>query len=171
MKIRSLKTNNHKKAFELRTWKDRYEYPYAMLDTQPTNDDKIVKAYIDPELGNEAITYELASGTEDTIHIDRILEYNRDPSYMRDLLLYKLTLEAKRLVESSPVGIRELGRRLGTSPTQIYRLLDEENTRKSLDRIFELLSVLQCRIDIRSIDGQANGAKTAKPTLQLTVHT
>jgi len=55
--------------------------------------------------------------------------------------------------------------------TQIYRLLDEENTRKSLDRIFELLSVLQCRIDIRSIDGQANGAKTAKPTLQLTVHT
>ena len=171
MKISSLKTNNHKKAFELRTWKDRYEYPYAMLDTQPTNDDKIVKAYVDPELGNEAITYELASGTEDTIHIDRILEYNRDPSYMRDLLLYKLTLEAKRLVESSPVGIRELGRRLGTSPTQIYRLLDEENTRKSLDRIFELLSVLQCRIDIRSIDGQANGAKTAKPTLQLTVHT
>jgi len=170
MKIRSLKTNNHKKTFELRTWKDRYEYPYAMLDTQPTKDDKIVKAYVDPELGNEAITYELASGTEDTIHIDRILEYNRDPSYMRDLLLYKLTLEAKRLVESSPVGIRELGRRLGTSPTQIYRLLDEENTRKSLDRIFELLSVLQCRIDIRSIDGQANGAKTAKPALQLTVH-
>jgi len=169
MKIRSLKTNNHKKAFELRTWKDRYEYPYAMLDTQPTNDDKIVKAYIDPELGNEAITYELASGTEDTIHIDRILEYNRDPSYMRDLLLYKLTLEAKRLVESSPVGIRELGRRLGTSPTQIYRLLDEENTRKSLDRIFELLSVLQCRIDIRSIDGQANGVKAGKPTLRLTV--
>ena len=64
--------------------------------------------------------------------IDRILEYNRDPSYMRDLLLYKLAIEAKKLVESSPVGIRELGRRLGTSPTQIYRLMDEENTRKSL---------------------------------------
>ena len=170
MKIRSLKMNNHKKAFELRTYKDRYEYPYSMLDTQPTDDDKIVNAYIDPDLGNEAITYELASGTEDTIHIDRILEYNRDPSYMRDLLLYKLTLEAKKLVESSPVGIRELGRRLGTSPTQIYRLLDEENTRKSLDRVFELLSVLQCRIDIRSINGQASGVKAGKPTLRLTVH-
>lgn len=170
MKIRSLKMNNHKKAFELRTWKDRYEYPYAMLDTQPTDDDKIVNAYVDPELGNEAITYELASGTEDTIHIDRILEYNRDPSYMRDLLLYKLTIEAKKLVESSPIGIRELSRRLETSPTQIYRLLDEENTRKSLDRVFELLSVLQCRIDIRSINGQESGAKATKPTLQLTVH-
>jgi len=102
--------------------------------------------------------------------IDRILEYNRDPSYMRDLLLYKLTIEAKKLVESSPVGIRELGRRLGTSPTQIYRLLDEENTRKSLDRVFELLSVLQCRIDIRSINDPANDAKTGKPVLRLTVH-
>ena len=170
MKIRSLKMNNHKKAFELRTYKDRYEYPYAMLDTQPTDEDRIVNAYIDPDLGNEAITYELTSGAEDTIHIDRILEYNRDPSYMRDLLLYKLTIEAKKLVESSPVGIRELGRRLGTSPTQIYRLLDEENTRKSLDRVFELLSVLQCRIDIHSINGQANGTKTGKPTLRLTVH-
>ncbi len=170
MKIRSLKMNNHKKAFELRTYKDRYEYPYAMLDTQPTDNDKIVNAYVDPELGNEAITYELASGTEDSIHIDRVLEYNRDPSYMRDLLLYKLTIEAKRLVEASPVGIRELSRRLGTSPTQIYRLLDEENTRKSLDRVFELLSVLQCRIDIHSNNGQASGAKAAGPTLRLTVH-
>ena len=170
MKIRSLKMNNHKKAFELRTYKDRYEYPYAMLDTQPTDEDRIVNAYIDPDLGNEAITYELTSGAEDTIHIDRILEHNRDPSYMRDLLLYKLTIEAKKLVESSPVGIRELGRRLGTSPTQIYRLLDEENTRKSLDRVFELLSVLQCRIEIHSINGQANDAKTGKPALRLTVH-
>ena len=170
MKIRSLKINNHKKAFELRTYKDRYEFPYAMLDTQPTDKDRIVDAYIDPDLGNEAITYELTSGAEDTIHIDRILEHNRDPSYMRDLLLYKLTIEAKKLVESSPVGIRELGRRLGTSPTQIYRLLDEENTRKSLDRVFELLSVLQCRIDIRSMNSKASGAKTGKPTLRLTVH-
>jgi len=170
MKIRSLRMNNHKKAFELRTYKDRYEYPYAMLDTQPTDEDRIVNAYIDPDLGNEAITYELTSGAEDTIHIDRILEHNRDPSYMRDLLLYKLTIEAKKLVESSPVGIRELGRRLGTSPTQIYRLLDEENTRKSLDRVFELLSVLQCRIEIHSINGQANDAKRGKPALRLTVH-
>lgn len=150
MKIRSLRTNNHKRSFELRTYKGSYEYPYALLDRPPSDDDRIVDAYIDPELGNEAFTYELTSGVEDSVHIDHVLEYNRDPAYMRELLLYKLTLEAKKLVASSPLGIRELSRRLGTSPTQIYRILDTENTRKSIDRVFELLSVLQCRIDIQS---------------------
>ena len=167
MKIRSLNANNHKKAFELRTYKDRYEYPYAMLDAQPTDEDKIVNAYIDPELGNEAITYELASGVEDSVHIDRVLEYNREPSYMRDLLLYKLTIEAKKLFESSPVGVRELSRRLGTSPAQVYRILDEENNRKSIDRVFELLSVLQCRIDVHT---QVDESGDVQPSLQLTVH-
>ena len=159
--------NNHKKAFELRTYKDCYDYPYALLDSPPTENDKIVNAYIDPELGNEAFTCELASGVEDSIHIDRVLEYNRDPSYMRDLLLYQLTIEARRLVESSPLGIRELSRRLGTSPTQIYRLLDPANNRKSIDRVFELLSVLQCRIDIVTQDHEANDERTR---LRLVVH-
>lgn len=163
MKIRSLKTNNHKKAFEIRTYKGTYEFPFAELDTRPTGDDRITDAYIDLELGGEAFTYRLNSGAENSIHIDRVLEYNRDPSYMRDLLLYKLTLEAKRLVKSSPLGIRELSRRLGTSPTQIYRLLDEENSRKSIDRVFELLSVLHCRIDILSSE------RTDQPGLQLIV--
>jgi hypothetical protein len=103
--------NNHKKAFEIRTYKDTYEYPYALLDCITAEGDTIVNAYVDPELGNEAFTYELASGVEDSIHIDRVLEHNRQPSYVRDLLLYKLTVEAKKLLKSSPVGIRELSRR------------------------------------------------------------
>jgi len=168
MKIRSIKTNNHKKSFELRTYKGSYEYPYALLDRPPSDDDGIVDAYIDPELGNEAFTYELASGAEDSVHIDHVLEYNRDPAYMRELLLYKLTIEAKKLVKLSPLGIRELSRRLGTSPTQIYRILDTENTRKSIDRVFELLSVLQCRIDIQSEVPEDVGEPGS--TLKIEVH-
>lgn len=154
MKIRSLKVNNHRKIFEVRTYKERYDYPFALLETRPTEKDRIAKAYVDPELGNEAFTYELESGTEDSIHIDRVMEYNSDPGYMRELLLYQLTIEAKKRFESSPLGVRELARRLGTSPTQLYRILDETNYRKSIDRVFELLAVLQCRIDVRTCDAR-----------------
>ncbi len=173
MKIRSLQMNNHRKVFVIRTYKERHEYPYALLDTRPTDDDKIVDAWVDPELAREAFTYRLESGAEDSVHIDRVLEYCQDPSYMRDLLLYKLTLAAKRLVDASPLGIRELSRRLGTSPTQLYRVLDEENNRKSLDRVFELLSVLQCRIDIHSKARPVKRTRTsqpARPVLELIVH-
>jgi len=147
MKIRSIKANNHKKVFEVRTYKGKYDFPYAKLDTQPSKSDKIVDVFVDPELGEEAFTYTLKSGKEDSIHIDRVLEYNQDPAYMREILLYRLTLETKKLVERSGLSKREMIRRLGTSPAQFYRILDEENYRKSIDQVFKLLSVLDCRIE------------------------
>ena len=77
MKIRSVKANNHKKVFEVRTYRSTYEYPYAMLDLRPTSANPLADVYIDDELGDEAFTYTLASGAEDTIHIDRVLEQSR----------------------------------------------------------------------------------------------
>ena len=147
MKIRSVKTNNHKRAFEVRTYKDTYDFPYAKLDVKPASDDRISNVYVDAELGNEAFTYTLDSGREDSIHIDRVLEYNKDPAYMRELMLYKLTVQAKKLVERSELSKREMIRRLGTSPAQFYRILDEENYRKSMDQVFGLLAVLDCHLD------------------------
>ena len=66
---------------------------------------------------------------------------------MRDLLLYKLTLEAQKQVEKSPLSKRELIRRLNTSPAQFYRILDEENYRKSIDQVLGLLAVLECQVE------------------------
>lgn len=168
MKIRSIKTNNHKKAFEIRTYNDAYDFPFAKLDLQPTVDNKIVEFYVDPELGNEAFTYMLASGDEDSIHIDRVLEYNQDPAYMRKLMLYKLTVETQKLVKASKLSKRELIRRLGTSATQFYRILDEENYGKSIDQVFGLLSILDCRVEIRVVQPKVNQAE-ARPTLELSV--
>jgi hypothetical protein len=110
--------------------------------------DRIAETAVDGELGREGFTYVLESGREGTVHIDQILEYNQDPGYLRDALLYKLTLEAQKRVESSPLSKREIIRRLGTSATQFYRLLDQTNYRKSVDQILLLLHVLECDIDL-----------------------
>ncbi|MEO1245050.1 MAG: hypothetical protein AAFX56_05115 [Pseudomonadota bacterium] len=149
MKIRSINANNHKKVFEVRTYKDAYDYPYAKLDLRPTNANPIANVYVDEELGNEAFTYTLASGDDDTIHIDRVLEQNRDPAYMRDLLLYKLTVEAKKRVKESGLSVRHISKMLGTSATQYYRLLDEDNHRKSMDQMVNLFAVLGCTVDLK----------------------
>lgn len=148
MKIRSVKQNNRKRVFEVEASRQRLLFPYVKADPVPTAKDPIVHVSIDAELGNEGFTYVLASGREGAVHIEQVLEYNRDPGYMRDLLLYKLTLEAQKRVEASPLSKREIIRRLGTSPAQFYRLLDPANYRKSIDQLIFLLQVLDYDVDL-----------------------
>ena len=148
MKIESVKSNNRRHAFEVVTARGRLLFPYAKAYPIPTAEDSVAKVSIDEELGREGFTFRLASGAEGTVHVDQVLEYNRDPSYMRDLLLYRLTLEAERRVAASPLSRREIIRRLGTSPAQFYRLLDPTNYRKSIDGVLGLLHVLECEVEL-----------------------
>ena len=148
MKIRTVTANNRKKAFEVSTSAGRYPFPYALLRIPPGTDNRIAEVYPDEELGSEAFTYRLADGREDTIHLDAGLEYNRDPSYLSDLLLHKLTLEAQRAVESSDLSKRELIRALGTSASQFYRLLDPTNHTKSVGQMLALLHLLGREVDV-----------------------
>src|SRR5262249_13073086 len=122
MKIRAVSVNNRRKAFEVRTAKGVLRYPFAKVDPRPTGDDPIARVWIDEELDREGFTYALGSGREGTVHIEQVLEYNKDPDYVRDRLLYRLTLEAQKRVAASSLPKRELIRRLGTSATQFYRL-------------------------------------------------
>ena len=148
MKIRSVTHNNRKKAFEVKTSRKTFQLPYSKIDPQPSVADPIIRVFIDKELGREGFTYVLDSGKEGTVHIEQVLEYNQDPSYLRDALLYKLTVEAQRRVKASPLSKREIIRRLGTSATQFYRLLDQKNYQKSVDQLLSLLHVLDCDVDL-----------------------
>ena len=51
-------------------------------------------------------------------------------------------------MKRSPLSRRELIRRLGTSATQFYRLLDPTNYKKSVDQLLTLLRVLDCDVDL-----------------------
>jgi hypothetical protein len=148
MKIRSVKANTRRKAFEVTAGKRRLSFPFARLEVQPTADDPIAKVFVDQEFGAEGFTYLLQSGREGTVHIEEVLEQNQDPDYLRDLLLYQLTLEAQKAVAATPLARREIIRRLGTSPSQLYRLLDQTNYRKSVDQLLRLLKVLDCDIQL-----------------------
>ena len=148
MKIKNVSVNNRKKVFELEIAGKQFMFPYACLRLQPDTDNRIIDVKIDRELGNEAFTYILQDGSEDSIHADQVLEYNKDPKYLRDMLLYKLTIEAQKWLKASSLSNREIFRRLGTSASQFYRLLDQSNYKKSVDQMLSLLSVLSCDVDL-----------------------
>lgn len=148
MKIKSIKINNHKRSFEISTPGETYSYPFSRLNPPLPDNDSITDVTIDNELGREAFTYKLQSGMEESIHLDQVLDYNQDPGYMRDLLLYKLTIESQRRLDTSKLSKREIIRRLGTSPAQFYRLIDSANYSKSIDKVLELLHVLDCEVEL-----------------------
>lgn len=149
MKIKSFAVNNHKKCFEINLKGQELELPFSELQLKPSIHDKIAKIYIDPELGNQALTYVLQSGQEDTIHMDDFLAYNRDPDYMRMWTLHNLTCFAVNIVKKSGVRKRELIRRMKCSPTQLYRLLDTACYGKTVDQMIKLILCLGYELEWR----------------------
>jgi hypothetical protein len=149
MKIQSVTHNNRKRAFQVKMSTKLFQLPYSKVDPQPGAADPITRVFVEKELGREGFTYVLESGKEGTVHSEQVLEYNQDPHYMRDAMLYKLTVEAQKRVEASALSKREIIRRLRTSATQFYRLLDQTNYRKSVDQLLSLLHVLDCDVDLQ----------------------
>jgi len=148
MKIRSVEANNRRKVFEVSLGSRVLAYPYSRTDPNPSATDTVQEIIIDPEVAREAFWYVLRSGLRGYVHADQVLDYNQDPSYIRDQRLYQLTLEARRRIKASPLSTREIIRRLGTSASQFYRLIDQTNYRKSLDQLLSLLQVLDCEVEV-----------------------
>lgn len=148
MKIARVTANNHKKAFEVEAAGKVYPFPYALLRLRPTPENRVTDVFADEELGCEGFTYRLGDGRGDTIHVDAVLEYNRDPDHLKELLLHRLTLEAREAVASTDLSKRELIRRLDTSASQFYRLLDPANHTKSVGQMLALLHLLGKDVDI-----------------------
>lgn len=142
MKILNVIGDNRRKEFRIETRKDQYILPFAILKLKPSLKDPIIEVYPDSEIGLEGFTYQLLSGKKDTVHLDIVLAFNRDPEYQRKQMLYSLTLTAQKLIKNEGVSKRFLLRRLKTSATQLYRLLDQTNYKKSIDQMCRLLTAL-----------------------------
>lgn len=148
MKILGVEANNRKHVFEVQTHGGTLVFPYTKADPAPSASDRIVDVFVDRELGREGFTYLLASGLEGSIHVDSVLEYNEDPSHMAELTMYRLTQEARERFESSGLSAREVARWLGTSPTQLYRILEPTNYSKSLKQLLSLLYLLGAEVEL-----------------------
>jgi len=148
VRIRSVTANARRKAFDVVVPGKTYTFPYARCTPRPSGSDPVIEVFVDKELANEAFTYRLRHGGEGSVHVEQVLDFNKDPSYLRDLLLYQLTLAAQRRVAEASLSKREIVRRMGTSPAQLYRLLDQTDYAKTVDQLLRLLSVLDCDVDL-----------------------
>lgn len=124
------------------TAKGQFELPLSKVEGFDAKTNRIKEIFIDPELGNEAITYLLESGEENSIHLDVFLDYNSNPDLLRMLFLFEMSIEARKALKISGLSKNEICRRLQTSPSQLNRLFDQKNHKKSVDKMLQLLAVL-----------------------------
>ena len=158
MRIESVRADEDQQVFIVRTWRGSYSFPFGTADPAPDMVNPVEEVFVDEELAMEGFTYRLASGVEGSVLLDQVLDYNQDPAYLRNMLLYKLTLEAQRQLRVTSLSKREIIRRLGTSPAQFYRLIDQTNYTKSIDKVLSLLAVLGCDVELRVHScGRASG--------------
>ncbi len=148
MKIKRARFNNRKKVFVAECARGAFELPYAKVEPMPEKGNLVSDLFIDDELGRDGFVYTLRSGETGTVLLDQFFDYNREPEYMRDLLLHKLTVAVVQRLEKSSISKRELARRLGTSATQLYRLLDTANYSKSVSQMLTVLHILDCEVSV-----------------------
>jgi hypothetical protein len=141
VKITNVTADNRHRRFEVKTRRGVLPFPFGRCDPPPSPKDRLVDLYVDPELGREAFTYRLASGAQGSVHIDSVLDVNADPDYLARIELYRLTLAAKQRLGVSGLSVRQAAERLGTSPAQLYRLLDPTNYSKSARQLLAVLAL------------------------------
>lgn len=146
--ILGVRVNNRKRCFEVTTEEKTLVFPFALLPHKIQVENRVTTVYADVELGKEAFTYELESGESGSVHLDTVLYYHADPAYLNDLFLHQMTCEVLAAIEESGLSKRELIRRLGTSASQFYRLLDTTNYTKSPGQLLSLLHLLDKRVEV-----------------------
>lgn len=147
-KIRKATWNNKKKLIEVETAKESLSLPFSKLMTPPTVDNPIEELYVDKELANTAVTFRLKNGDEDSIPLDAFLDFNKDPDYLRETEMHRLTVLANKLIKDSGVSKREICRRMETSMSQLARILDTSNYKKSFDQLIKLFTIMGTEVKI-----------------------
>lgn len=148
MKIDAVEIDRRRRSLIIRVGDRAYRFPFAKLPLPPTEGDPLEEAFADPELGCEAFTYRLRSGREDAVHLDNVRLVALDPEALQELLLHRLTVEANEGLEESGLGKRQVARMLGTSPSQLYRLLDPTNYSKSIGQMLALLHLVDREVHV-----------------------
>jgi len=147
-KIRKATWDNKKRLIEIETAKNSFSLPFAKLMTSPTSGNPIEELYVDKELASTAITYHLKDGSVDSVPLDAFLDFNKDPDYLREAEMHRLTILANKLLKESGISKREICRRMETSMSQLARILDTSNYSKTFDQLIKLFTIMGTEVKI-----------------------
>jgi diguanylate cyclase (GGDEF)-like protein/PAS domain S-box-containing protein len=151
----TVRANNRRRAFEIRAHGRDLVFPYGRLEPRPEDGDRVVEARPGDAADPSGFHYRFASGLMGTVTLERVRGYEEGPARRTEALLEKLTEEARRAIDRSDLSKREISRLLGTSTSQLYRLLDPAYRGKSAGQMLALLHALEREVTVQIGPGRA----------------
>ena len=138
--MKALKPNYRKRVLEITLREGRteksYSLPFAAFGDKKIHTKRISSIEVDRELGGQAASFVLEDGTKGDFPADFVL-YHCDPTYdWAPINQLKRALKDK--LGASQSSVRVIADALNTSPSQVVRLLRENNVSKQLVQLFQL---------------------------------
>jgi hypothetical protein len=116
----------------------KLDCPYSALGIRG----RVAAAGVDPESGDHAFYFERHPGKAVFVPYDEPLRIAGEPEYAKHQAIFQMTKRLNDFIGRQGVAKRELARRMGTSLSQLARLLDTTNYKKEMARLIELARIL-----------------------------
>jgi hypothetical protein len=148
--FKDIKPNYRKRVLEIvlrqGRIKKKYHLPFAVFgDRKIGNQNRFASIAIDRELGDQAASFVLEDGTRGDFPADFVL-YHCDPTYdWAPINQLKKMLKDK--IGASKLSVRVLADALNTSPSQVVRLLQENQASKQLLQLLKLAELAGYRVE------------------------
>ncbi len=149
--FKSLTPNYHKKVLEIVLSKGRknfeYQLPFSVFyDLRISTKNKFQTIEIEKDTGKQSVIIKLEDGKGGDFATDFVL-YHCDPEYeWSPINQVKMALKDK--MKASRLSVRVLADALNTSPSQVMRLLKENNVSKQWQQLSNLAQILGLKLDI-----------------------
>jgi hypothetical protein len=142
--FKEVKPNYRKNVLEI-TLRERrkltkYSLPFAVFKGYKIHGkNRFASIAIDPELGNQGVSFALEDGSKGDFPADFVL-YHCAPTYdWSPVNQLKRALKGK--LDIANLSVRVLADALHTSPSQVVRLLQENTGSKQLAQLFKLADI------------------------------
>lgn len=150
-KFKAIRPNYRRRVLEI-TLKEgkketRYSLPFSVVSGKRISaKNRFVSIDIDDELGGQGVTFQLSDGTSGDFPADLVLYYC-DPTYdWSPVNQLKRVLRQK--LDASELSVRVLADALSTSPSQVTRLLQENQGSKQLLQLLKLAELAGYRVTL-----------------------
>ena len=137
-KIRGARFDNRKRTLAITyTSGKSVEVHYGQLGIRK----KVAQVWVDKETRGRSVGIRLLDGTEETMPYDQPLALVKDPEYLLRCQMERVVARIREVLARKRIAKRYVAAQLGTSDSQIQRLLNPDILHKNLEQLYRIATL------------------------------